>query len=209
MLVLSGARGIRRAPVRISGFSTFTSEAFTPGSRQITDAWRSHGGMIGERPGEGLNRHEIGALMEARTQELRSETWVEYFDGITLGEHASFVTVEVVRDRPGDQQDRARRLRTIGYNPDHDLLHLAVAGHRSGDAIVLRHFISGPRTIKADGADLLSPAAILVDDASGTRTRIRFFDRPSASACDEVRGTRRQAPRSQRRSRCLTNRRWE
>jgi hypothetical protein len=119
------------------------------------------------------------------TRELRPEAWRDYFKALNSSHGTLLVTVEVVRDRPVPARD-VRPLHAIGYDQEACELHLAVAGPGAGDGIAIRHFIADPRTIEIDGTEPLNPAGILVEDASRTRTSIRFFDRLPASEDGEV-----------------------
>jgi hypothetical protein len=115
--------------------------------------------------------------MYARTQELKADRWVDYFSAIASSDDAPMVAVEVIRKRPGDQLNGApRRLQSIGYDPEDGVLQITVGGRGAGDDVAVRHFISDPRRINIDESGPLQPTAILVEDASGIRTRIRLFD---------------------------------
>lgn len=112
--------------------------------------------------------------METMTEELRSDTWVDYFKTLGAVSDAPLVAVEVLSDPPGRNLHSARRLNAIGYDTENDVLHLDVGGRSAADAVVLRHFISEPQTIMVDGLSPFQPRAILVKDASGARMQISF-----------------------------------
>jgi hypothetical protein len=124
------------------------------------------------------------------TKQLRPGSWKAYFQAITVADDAPMVAVEVIRDPPSARiGDPQRRLLGIDYDPTRDLLQVALGGRSAGDPISLRHFISDPETIEVEGGDLLEPQAILIGDASGTRTCIRLFHGPTstdAPAIEEV-----------------------
>jgi hypothetical protein len=147
---------------------------------------------------------KVGLHLETTTRELTSETWVAYFDALTAVGDASLVAVEVVSDRPSDRSHAPRTLNAIGYDAADDVLHLDVGGRSGGDAVVLRHFIWEPQRIKVDGPGPFKPTAILVEDASGTRTQISFLNRPPSRPGGEAVGRPRSLRRPRRRSRCLT-----
>jgi hypothetical protein len=128
--------------------------------------------------------------MQRTRLELRADRWADYFGG--LAARAGLVAVEVMRKRPCEQRaGMPWRLRAIGYDPVADVLEIAV-GDRGGEAVVLRHFISGPRTITVEQGPPAWPLSILVQDTSGVRTRIRLLprvrvlrrpSRPGRAAC--------------------------
>jgi len=112
--------------------------------------------------------------------ELRAEGWPEYFRGLARGCEGVLVTVEVVGEceRLDRRHVRKRRLRTIGYRPQEDVLELAVDGCTSGGA--QRYFIPAPRRIQFHQAG--AGAELHVYDARGTRSLIRLFNLPSSLA---------------------------
>ncbi|MGA2319186.1 MAG: DUF5335 family protein [Solirubrobacteraceae bacterium] len=110
------------------------------------------------------------------TTELATEKWVEYFDAIAEGVEESLVTIEVMSEELGDQTDVTRLpLQAIGYDPKDDVLEISVGGRSVHYPVVLRHFISAPRTISVEESSPLRPVSMLVTDASGVRTLIRLF----------------------------------
>src|ERR1039458_3988322 len=121
--------------------------------------------------------------MRTMTEELDAEKWVDFFNGLAGRGAASLVAVEVIGERATDQGNGMQwPLQAIAYDPDGDVLEVAVAGRGAGSAVVLRHFIAEPRTIEVEDLGSLLPATILVDDASGVRTQIRLFRAPTAGA---------------------------
>jgi hypothetical protein len=121
--------------------------------------------------------------MSEDTQELRAEKWAEYFDSIAGSLDGVLVTIEVMSEELGDQTDVERLpLQTIGYDRRDDVLEVAVGGRGAGYPVVLRHFISSPRSISVEGPPQGRPRAILVEDASGARTLIRLFEPASLEA---------------------------
>jgi hypothetical protein len=153
---------------------------------------------------EGRDRCEKRAPMETVTEELRSDTWVDYFKTLAAVSDAPLVAVEVLSDRPGRNLHSARRLKAIGYDAESDVLHLDVGGRSAGDAVVLRHFISEPQTIRVDGLSPFKPTVLLVKDASGARTQISFLNRQASRPECEIVGLPHRARRTRRRSRYLT-----
>jgi hypothetical protein len=109
----------------------------------------------------------------AGARSLGTESWRAYFAGLA-GCSASYAAVDVLSSSAADGHSaRARPLRGISYDPGHHVieLQLRVAG------ATLRHFISDPREIRVSESGEGSPNEILVQDATGVCTRIRFSER--------------------------------
>jgi hypothetical protein len=131
---------------------------------------------------------------------------VAYFDAIAARGAARSAAVEVVDGPRGDRSSLAPcPLQAIGYNLAEAVPEVTVGGRSERDHTVLRHFISDPQRISTEESGPLNPTAILVKDASGTRTRIDIFDRPSCRPGRRVRGGVRPARRPEQRLRDLTN----
>lgn len=117
--------------------------------------------------------------MRTTTEELKAEQWMSFFAELASSCEAPLVAVEVVDERLSTRADGTLRpLQEIGYDPKDAVLRVAVGGRHGGDGVALRHFISEPHTITIEESGALHPTAIVVDDASGIRTRIRLLDRP-------------------------------
>lgn len=115
--------------------------------------------------------------MSTTSRELDAATWHEYFDSITPAIEGMLVTIEVMSEETGDQLDVERMpTEAISYDPRDDVLEVAVGGRGVRYPVVLRHFISSPRTISVEESDSVTPTAILVTDGSGVRTLIRLFE---------------------------------
>jgi hypothetical protein len=115
--------------------------------------------------------------MGTRTQDLDAERWHEYFDSLTPNIEGMLVTIEVMEEQAGDQLDVERMpLQAISYDPRDDVLEIALGGRGVRYPVVLRHFISAPRTISVEESSSITPTAILVTDGSGARTLIRLFE---------------------------------
>jgi Family of unknown function (DUF5335) len=145
--------------------------------------------------------------MSTTTRELRVESWAAYFDAIASVGGARSAAVEVLNRQAGDRPGVAPYpLRAIGYDPVQAVLEVTVVGrYNDRDRGVLRHFISDPRRISVEESGPLNPKAILVKDASGTRTRIEIVDRSSCRPQRRVRGTERPTRRAQQRLRDHTS----
>jgi Family of unknown function (DUF5335) len=117
------------------------------------------------------------------TRELGTEDWAGYFGSIAASIDGMLVTIEVMSEQLGDQVDVERLpLQAISYDPKDDVLDVSVGGRGARYPVLLRHFISSPKTVSVEESDALSPSAILVTDASGTRTLIRLFERAALEA---------------------------
>jgi hypothetical protein len=114
--------------------------------------------------------------MSTATQELDAGRWHEYFDSLTPNVEGMLVTIEVMEGQEGDQLDVERMpLQAISYDPRDDVLEVALGGRGVRYPVVLRHFISAPRTISVEEESSITPTAVLVTDGSGVRTLIRLF----------------------------------
>jgi len=115
--------------------------------------------------------------MSTPTQELDTERWHEYFDSLTPNVEGMLVTIEIMDEQAGDQIDVERMpLQAISYDPRDDVLEVALGGRGVRYPVVLRHFISSPRTISVEEASSITPTAVLVTDGDGVRTLIRLFE---------------------------------
>jgi Family of unknown function (DUF5335) len=123
-----------------------------------------------------IAKHYVGAHMSTTT-ELAAEKWQGYFDSITPNIDGMLATIEVMSEQLGDQVDvRQLPLQAISYDPKDNMLEVAVGGRGVRYPVLLRHFISNPRTISVEESGSLRPTAILVTDAAGVRTLIRVSD---------------------------------
>jgi len=115
--------------------------------------------------------------MSTTTQELDAERWHEYFDSLTPSIEGMLVTIEVMDALAGDQLDAERMpLQAISFDPKDNVLEIALGGRGVRYPVVLRHFVSGPRTIGVEESSSITPTAILVTDGAGVRTLIRLFE---------------------------------
>ncbi|HEY5046247.1 MAG TPA: DUF5335 family protein [Solirubrobacteraceae bacterium] len=121
--------------------------------------------------------------MSTTTQELGAERWTHYFDSIGASIEGQLVTIEVMSDELGDQVDVERLpLQAISYDANENMLEVSVGGRGPRYPVLLRHFISQPQTITLEESGRLVPDAILVTDASDTRTLIRLIEPPTLMA---------------------------
>ncbi len=115
--------------------------------------------------------------MSTTTQELDAERWHEYFDSLTPSIEGMLATIEVMDAQAGDQLDAERMpLQAISYDPRDDVLEIALGGRGVRYPVVLRHFVSSPRTISVQESSSITPTAILVTDGGGVRTLVRLFE---------------------------------
>jgi Family of unknown function (DUF5335) len=100
-----------------------------------------------------------------------------YFDSLSPSIEGMLATIEVMDAQAGDQIDAERMpLQAISYDPRDDVLEIALGGRGVRYPVVLRHFISSPRTIGVEESTSVTPSAILVTDGGGVRTLIRLFE---------------------------------
>jgi phage repressor protein C with HTH and peptisase S24 domain len=118
--------------------------------------------------------------MSPTTRDLDAEVWPRYFDSLTQSSEGLLASIELMSEELGDQSDVERMpLQAISYDPRDDVLEVAVGGRGARYPIVLRHFISNPKTISVEENGEPDPAAIEVTDPSGVRTLIRLFETPA------------------------------
>jgi len=118
--------------------------------------------------------------MSDATREIDRGEWIDYFDSIAARIEGLLVTIEVMSEGLGDQVDVERLpLQAIGYDHKDNVLEVAVGGRSARYPVLLRHFISDPRTISVEESGPLSPTAILVADAGGVKTLVRLFEAPA------------------------------
>jgi hypothetical protein len=127
-----------------------------------------------------------GPHRELDSRELAAGAWSTYFASIAPLRDRVLARVAVASGDAdphdwgdGAQHDRPRPLRSISYDPRLDLLELAV-GSGGGADPMLRYFIAGPRRIDVARCDEVT--SIVVDDASGARTRICLYRLPRLRA---------------------------
>jgi hypothetical protein len=98
--------------------------------------------------------------------------WADYFRSIELHHRHVLVTVTPLPDRLDGEDHGApvgRRLRSIRYDPERDIVELGVGGGaQRGPA--LRYFIAAPRLILVEPAG--DTTEIVIEGAHGERTAI-------------------------------------
>jgi hypothetical protein len=115
--------------------------------------------------------------MTATTEQLDSGRWADYFDSLAQQTEGMLATIELMSEQLGDQTDVERLpVQAISYDPKDDVLAVAVGGRGTRYPVVLRHFISSPKSISVQELPGPQPRAILVTDATGARTLIRLFE---------------------------------
>jgi len=115
--------------------------------------------------------------VSSATRELERGEWAPYFDSLAPAIEGLPVTIEVMSEQIGDQTDVERLpLSTITFDSREEVLEVAVGGRDRRYPVLLRHLISGPRSIAIEGAEERRPSAILITDAEGVRTLVRLFE---------------------------------
>ncbi len=120
--------------------------------------------------------------MGATERELQVQEWPGYFGWIAFASSRMLAAVEVVDECVGvDVPLRVwRPLRAINYDAEEDVLTLAVGGEGDGArCLPLRYFVYAPRMVSVTEAT--DAWAILVKDATGTRTLIRLSNESDSS----------------------------
>ena len=141
--------------------------------------------------------------VEATVKQLPAARWTEYLVSLAPNHEGPMASVFVEGMRTGDQPVRARRLRTISFDPHEDELNLSVGG-RDGSAPELRYAIAAPRRIGVQQSS--GSRALVVDDASGVCTIIVLTSDRQSGATSASPGHTSQRSRAANRA-CYRRRR--
>jgi hypothetical protein len=106
---------------------------------------------------------------------LEPQQWHVYFSSIDPSGARVLATVGLLSEYRSRDADLPRPLRTIGYDPDEDVLEVSLGGAASHRP-ALRYFISAPRAIFVTEAR--HEKRIMAHDGSGAQTLICLFDLP-------------------------------
>jgi len=104
-----------------------------------------------------------------RVEELDRRQWSSYLG--SLATDSVLVAVHLADERSSCERETWRALRAISYEPEQDVLMLAVGGDAPNQP-ALRFFVRAPQRITLARED--TATAIAVVDASGIETVIRF-----------------------------------
>jgi hypothetical protein len=84
--------------------------------------------------------------MSITTHTLDAGQWLEYFESIGSALDGSLVTIEVMDEQIGDQVEAERLpLQAIGYDPNDNVMEIAVGGRGLRYPVLLRTRRSGRR----------------------------------------------------------------
>jgi hypothetical protein len=127
------------------------------------------------RPMPRLDREAAAHTMSSGSVQLEPQQWPVYFSSIDLSGDRVLATVGLLSEYHCRNADLPRPLRTIGYDPDEDVLEVLLGGAASHRP-ALRYFISAPRTIFVTEAH--HETRIMAYDGGGSHTLICLFDLP-------------------------------
>jgi hypothetical protein len=120
--------------------------------------------------------------MAYEMQELPSEGWRAYFDGLTHQLGAVEATVEIDGSDLGAQVEAESLILTgISYDDRDNVLVISLAEPGSVRDHV-EHMVQQPRRISVDSTDGILPNAIEAEDAEGQRTLVELRAVPELPA---------------------------
>lgn len=112
-------------------------------------------------------------------EEIPRAAWQEALELLTKEHEGYEVTIELVGEEVGDQEEATGLpLNAIGYDRKDDVIVVAVGGHSARFPVVLRHIINHPRTIWVHPPGPAPTRAVWVVDADGVATLVRLHPRP-------------------------------
>lgn len=106
--------------------------------------------------------------MGVRTGEIPRVDWQWFLHGLTSQHAGDEITIEIVDEELGDQQEvRRLPLAYVEYDPDDDVVVVGVGGRDGRYPVVLRDIIQGPRQILAD---TIGPEEMALDITGADRS---------------------------------------
>lgn len=112
-------------------------------------------------------------------EEIPRGAWQEALELLTKEHEGHEVTIEVVDEELGDQEEATRLpLNAIEYDRKDDVVVVAVGGHSARFPVVFRHIINHPQTIWVHPPGPAPTQAVWIVDANGVETVIRLHPRP-------------------------------
>ncbi|HEV7864083.1 MAG TPA: DUF5335 family protein [Acidimicrobiia bacterium] len=113
------------------------------------------------------------------TEQIPREAWHDALELLTREHEGNEVTVEVLRDDIGDQEEATRLpLNNIEYDRKDDVVVVAVGGHTARYPVVFRHLIHHPDTIAVHPAAPAITRTICVMDSDGLQTLVTMHRLP-------------------------------
>jgi hypothetical protein len=117
--------------------------------------------------------------MTQQREEIPRAAWHDALELMTKEHEGDEVTIELVAEDLGDQEEAAKLpLNYLEYDPKDDVVIVGVGGHSTRFPVVLRHMIRHPQTIGVHPPAPATTQAVWVVDADGLATLIRLHRRP-------------------------------
>ena len=113
-------------------------------------------------------------------EEIPRSSWQEALDLLTKEHEGNEVTIEVVDEELGDQEEAAKLpLNSVNYDRKDDVVVVAVGGHSTRFPVVLRHMIHHPKTVSVHPPAPATTRALWVADSEGVDHIIRLHPLPA------------------------------
>lgn len=112
-------------------------------------------------------------------EEIPRSAWEDALELITKEHQGDEITIEIVDESIGDQQEVSTLpLNAVMYDRKDDVVVIAVGGRSTRFPVVLRHIINHPQTIWVHPPAPATTRALWVVDAEGVETLVRLDRRP-------------------------------
>ena len=112
-------------------------------------------------------------------EEIPRSSWQEALDLLTEEHEGNQVTIELVDEELGVQEEAEKLpLNYVGYDRKDDVVVVAVGGHSTHFPVVLRHMIRSPQTVWVHPPAPATTRALWVADSEGVEHLIRLHPLP-------------------------------
>ena len=112
-------------------------------------------------------------------EEIPRATWHDALDLVTKEHEGDEVTIELVDESLGDQEEAVKLpLNSVQYDRKDDVVVIALGGHSARFPVVLRHMIRHPQRIWVHPPVPAATRALWMVDAEGIETLVRLHRRP-------------------------------
>jgi hypothetical protein len=112
-------------------------------------------------------------------EEIPRSAWQESLELLTKEHEGDEVTIELVDESLGDQEESARLpLNFIEYDRKDDVVIVGVGGHSTRFPVILRHMIHHPQTIWVHPPAPALSRFVWIVDPEGIETLVQLHRRP-------------------------------
>jgi hypothetical protein len=112
-------------------------------------------------------------------EEIPRATWHDALELMTKEHEGDEVTIELVDEGLGDQEETAKLpLNYLEYDRKDDVVVVGVGGHSTRFPVVLRHMIRHPQTLWVHPPAPATTRALWAVDGEGVETLVRLHRRP-------------------------------